>query len=153
MQGGETRVSYPGRMASPLKPFALLLTLLTLSACAASTPQADQPPPPDWVTRGEPAFGDEQQGFYGVGMAKPEIADEKLRVSAAADRARRAVITAFERWLVTEMKRVPKGDTSRPAAMAALPRAAAAQVAIVETWRAPDGAIHVLARLEVDDIR
>lgn len=131
---------------------ALLLVLTTLAACATSGAPSDRPPPPEWVSRG-PAFGDEQQGFYGVGRAEPEIEDEKLRVSAAADRARRAVITAFERWLVTEMKRVPKGDTDRPAALAALPRAAAADVDIVETWRAPDGAIHVLARLEVDDIR
>ncbi len=134
------------------------LVRLTLAAaligCAGSPPAPEKLELPAWIAQGKQAWGDEQQGFFGVGTAEPEIASLTERQSLAESRARATAMNEFEGWYVARLRRQfetsPNGKAAAAGideALASMPSRAEAEVKIVERWTGPDGRTFALAHL------
>jgi hypothetical protein len=125
------------------------IPVLALMSCAS------QPPPepekvelPAWIAQGKQMWGNEQEGFFGVGTGEPAIENKLERELAAENQARAAAMHEFEGWYVEWLN---SGKTSAdPKELASLANQAQANVQIVERWIGPDGRTFALAHLTLE---
>jgi len=130
-------------------------TVLALFAMGCAGQQTAEPAKvelPPWIAQGKQTWGNEQEGFFGVGTGEPEIENRLERELAAEQQARAAAMHEFEGWYV-EWLNSGKTNIQDPQELASLANQAQANVQIVERWTGPDGRTFALAHLTLDFMR
>jgi hypothetical protein len=124
--------------------------VLALTACATQPAPVQQTVElPAWIAQGKQFWGNETEGFFGVGTGEPAIENTLERELAAEVRARAAAMHEFEGWYV-EWINSGKTTSVDPQILSALANQAEANVQIVKRWIGPDGRTFALAHLTLD---
>jgi hypothetical protein len=126
------------------------LSLFALFVFGCATQKSAEPEKvelPAWIAQGKQTWGNEQEGFFGIGTGDPSIEDQEMRQHVAEEQARAAAMHEFEGWYVTWLREHPEGDVGEQADIA---NRAQANLQITERWIGPDGRTFALAHLALD---
>jgi hypothetical protein len=127
-------------------------TVLALLLAGCATQPSAEPEKvelPAWIAQGKQTWGNEAEGFFGVGTGEPAIENRLERELAAENQARAAAMHEFEGWYVEWLNSGKTGNAD-PKELASLANQAQANVQIVKRWIGPDGRTFALAHLTLD---